>query len=87
MIDQRKLDCFTGGDNEQQRQAFLERAKEFTTSECIGLPYTVNLQVGGIYFVTTNIDVGDGLFNGATGTLVAIENDTRCQQLNEVVAA
>lgn len=38
-----------------------------------GLPYEVHLQVGGEYFVSTNIDVSDGLFNGATGTLKAIE--------------
>ena len=35
--------------------------------------YKVNLQIGGMYFVTTNINVSDGLFNGATGILKAIE--------------
>jgi hypothetical protein len=29
--------------------------------------------VGGVYFITTNVDVADGLFNGSTGTLEKIE--------------
>jgi hypothetical protein len=34
------------------------------------------LQINGEYFVTTNIDVSDGLFNGATGKLKMIEYGT-----------
>lgn len=51
----------------------MEDAKSFKTTDCDGIPYETHLQVGGKYMVTTNIDVSDGLFNGATGTLCHIE--------------
>lgn len=34
------------------------------------------MKVGGLYFVSTNVDVQDGLFNGATGCLRKIEYGT-----------
>jgi hypothetical protein len=46
-----------------------------------GLPYETRLQVDGEYFVSTNIDVQDGLFNGATGTLKMIEYENNNQQI------
>lgn len=66
--------CFITGDGSKyDKLMFEEVAKTFDRKECTGLMYSVNLQVGGMYFVTTNIDVSDGLFNGATGVLRAIE--------------
>lgn len=38
-----------------------------------GIPYQTYLKVGGQYFVSTNIDVSDGLFNGSTGCLKKID--------------
>ncbi len=43
-------------------------------NECDGLRYEVYLKEGAQYFITTNLDVSDGLFNGATGTLMKIEH-------------
>jgi len=48
-------------------------AVNFTTQQSDGIPYQTRLQIGGVYFISTNIDVGDGLFNGATGVLRKIE--------------
>lgn len=46
---------------------------KWTISDSNGLRYNTFLKVGGLYFITTNIDVSDGLFNGSTGLLKAIE--------------
>ncbi len=64
---------------------FHEVAKSFDRKECTGLMYKVNLQVGGLYFVTTNIDVSDGLFNGATGVLKAIEYGVKAGTTDEQI--
>lgn len=63
----------TGSAEKEKREKFLCDAKDFTLQESDGIPYETNLQVGGVYFVTTNIDVSDGLFNGATGILRKID--------------
>ena len=71
------LICFykfkTGKSSIAEKNAFLELAKNFTTQQSDGVPYKTRLQIGGVYFISTNIDVGDGLFNGATGVLKKIE--------------
>ncbi|GFX04698.1 ATP-dependent DNA helicase [Trichonephila clavipes] len=38
-----------------------------------GLPYSLKLAVGYPYMITMNLDVEDGLVNGAIGTLKYIE--------------
>jgi len=40
-----------------------------------GLPYEIVFVQGIFYMITTNIDVSDGLTNGAVGKLVCIERD------------
>jgi hypothetical protein len=62
-----------GSGTQAQRHSLLEFAKKMSPQQSDGLPYTTNLQVGGVYFITTNVDVADGLFNGSTGTLEKIE--------------
>lgn len=52
----------------------LQDAKKLKQNECDGLRYELYLKEGGQYFITTNLDVSDGLFNGATGTLKKIEH-------------
>jgi len=51
----------------------LKKAESFKASDAEGLPYKTHLQIKAEYFVSTNIDVSDGLFNGSTGTLRHIE--------------
>ncbi len=46
---------------------------EWNAQESDGMPYETLLKVGALYFVTTNIDVSDGLFNGALGFLRRID--------------
>jgi hypothetical protein len=54
----------------------LDFAKTFTPQQSDGLPYSTHLQLKGEYFITTNVDVQDGLFNGSTGSLKLIEYGT-----------
>lgn len=76
---------FLGDGTNFDKLAFKETAKTFDRKECTGLMYNVNLQVGGVYFVTTNIDVSDGLLNGATGVLKAIEYGVQASETTETV--
>jgi hypothetical protein len=71
-----KLFCFAGGASEVEKQRWLKVAKTFTAQKADGLPYETRLQINGQYFITTNIDVSDGLFNGATGILKMLEYGT-----------
>ena len=45
-----------------------------------GLPYSLKLAVGYPYMITMNLDVEDGLVNGAIGTLKYIEHLTEDEQ-------
>jgi len=55
------------------REALKLKAQNLTPQQSDGLPYETRLQVGAVYFISTNINVEDGLFNGATGVLKKIE--------------
>lgn len=68
------IDKVARGDyTEFQVKQGLEKAKHLSTQHTHGLPTELKLQVGARYMVTTNIDVADGLFNGATGVLKNID--------------
>lgn len=62
-----------GDYTENQVKRALTKAKELPTQKTHGLPAILKLVVGCRYMVTTNVDVADGLFNGATGILKKIE--------------
>jgi nucleoside-triphosphatase THEP1 len=74
------FDQVQGSGTQYERDSLLEYAKGFSTQESDGMPLQVNLKVGAIYMVSTNVDVPDGLFNGATGTLKLIEYGTTAEQ-------
>lgn len=65
-----------GDYTESQKQWALEKAKNLPAQKTHGLPTLLKLQVGARYIVTTNIDVADGLFNGATGVLQQIDENS-----------
>lgn len=69
----------TGNADIQRRNKFLEDAKTFSQQEMDGIPHQAQLQISGVYMITTNIDVSDGLFNGATGILkkLSMEKELR----------
>lgn len=63
------LDRPEGRCSAKRQQEVIEIGKKLNLQSCDGLRFKVNLKVGAQYFVSTNINVQDGLFNGATGTL------------------
>ncbi|XP_035710253.1 uncharacterized protein LOC110853120 [Folsomia candida] len=72
-------DKIQGSASEADKKRLLEYATTLTAQQSDGLPYQTYLKVGAEYFVGTNVDVQDGLFNGSTGTLKLIEYSTKAQ--------
>jgi DNA replication protein DnaC len=60
-------------DSETDKRQALHNLKDLPAQKTQGLPEILKLQVGVRYMVTSNIDVADGIFNGATGILRMIE--------------
>ncbi|KAL7296885.1 hypothetical protein TKK_0010275 [Trichogramma kaykai] len=60
---------------ELQKQKLLSNMKTKKRQECGGLHYQLQLKLGIKYMITTNINVEDGLVNGAYGTLKWIDYD------------
>jgi hypothetical protein len=61
-----------GKGKEAWRTALLESAANLTSREAMGLPSITKLKVGAKYMMTLNVEVFDGLVNGATGILKKI---------------
>lgn len=57
--------------NKRRDQGKLHK---MTVAETDGLPYLLPLAEGYPYMITSNIDVADGLVNGAMGVLPHIEH-------------
>lgn len=64
------------GLSNESRNRILESVSLFKTTETQGLPGKITLKVSGKYMITVNLDIGDGLVNGATGTLMQVDCDT-----------
>jgi hypothetical protein len=78
---------FKGSGTDLQKQTLLEYAKTLRPQQSDGIPYKTRLQVGGEYFVSTNVDLQDGLYNGSTGGLKLIEYGTTNHQQRIPIAA
>ena len=69
-------DLYTGYRNNAELADARTKLHKMSVSECLGYPYSVQLAVGYPYMVTTNVDVEDGIVNGAIGILKYIERLT-----------
>ena len=67
------------------REKVLSNVKNLKTSETYGLPLQIDLKVGAKYMMTVNLDVEDGLVNGACGQLIMIDYG-KLQKTNETVS-
>lgn len=79
-IDYRAKDIVIGALNKSDKTQALHSLKDLSTQKTYGLPMEVSLQLGVRYMVSTNIDVSDGLFNGASGILRFIEQTNKGPQ-------
>ena len=62
-------DSFAGYKTEEELAKARTELHRMKITECLGFPYSIHLAKGYPYMITSNIDVDDGLVNGAIGTL------------------
>jgi len=67
-------DSFAGYKTEEELAKARKELYRMKITECLGFPYSIRLAKGHPYMITSNIDVDDGLVNGATETLQYIEH-------------
>lgn len=77
-------DAFVGYRNTEQLQSARTKLYKMSVAETSGLPYLLRLAVGMPYIITTNIDVEDGIVNGAIAELKYIEQAEDDPQQNIV---
>ncbi|XP_065077679.1 uncharacterized protein LOC135700938 [Ochlerotatus camptorhynchus] len=68
-------DAFVGYSNVEQLASSRIKLYKMSVVETGCLPYMVRLVVGMPYMVTTNVDVEDGIVNGAIGELQYVEHN------------
>lgn len=73
-------DAFVGYKDVGQLASARTKLYKMSTVETGGLPYLLRLAIGMPYMITTNVDVEDGLVNGAIGELKYIEQNEDEQQ-------
>lgn len=69
------IDIISGCANHEQEVFVRQKLHKMSVIDTGGLPYEIIFVIGKPYIVTTNLDVTDGLANGAVGTLVHIEQN------------
>ena len=67
-------DAFTGYRNSEQLTSARTKLHKMSSVETGGLPYLLRLAINMPYMITTNIDVEDGMVNGAIGELKFVEH-------------
>lgn len=73
-------DVIIGSKTDDQKALFRIKLHKKSVIDTGGMPYQITFVTGKYYLITTNIDVCDGLCNGATGKLVRLESNE-----NEVI--
>ncbi|XP_055623676.1 uncharacterized protein LOC129767083 [Toxorhynchites rutilus septentrionalis] len=68
-------DIFAGYKDAGQLASSRIKLYKMSCVETGGLPYLLRLSIGMPYMVTTNVDVEDGIVNGAIGELKYVEQD------------
>lgn len=77
-------DQYSGHRNAEQLASVRAKVHKLKPDETGGLPYILRLQIGKPYMIRTNIDVIDGLVNGAIGNLRYIERDVETQSVKRL---
>lgn len=68
-------DAFIGCASPEQQANFTQKLHKMSVIDTGSLPYQIIFVINKFYIITTNIDVVDGLANGAVGKLVHIEQN------------
>lgn len=72
-INFKAIDKVVGASNLTDSKQALHALQKMPTDQTYGLPSTISLQKDVRYMVTVNINISDGLFNGASGVLKFVE--------------
>jgi hypothetical protein len=75
-------DIYTGCHNVEQEAFVKQRFHKMSTIDTGGLPYEIIFVLGKYYMLTTNVDVSDGLANGAVGKLCYLYFDRYFSTVN-----
>lgn len=67
------------GQNSTERSRFRENLHKLKPNDTAGLSYEIMFVSNKLYMITTNIDVSDGLVNGAVGNLIHVQFDNDAQ--------
>lgn len=78
-IDSIAIDVISGCTNHEQEANMRQKLHKMSVIDTGGLPYEIIFVIGKPYIITTNIDVVDGLANGAVGNLIHIEQNEENQ--------
>ena len=66
------VDIYSGYSNAEQLAFVRQKLHKMSTIDTGGLPYETVLVIGKLYILTKNIDVSDGLANGAVAKLIRL---------------
>lgn len=72
-VDSIATDSYSGYRTEEERSEVVRKVHRMTARETGGMPYCIKLSKNCPYMLTVNIDVEDGLVNGAIGILRCVE--------------
>lgn len=87
LVDREAVECtavdvYSGYKDNSQLVGARTKVHKMSVVETGGLPYLLRLAVGTPYMLTTNVDVEDGIVNGAIGELMFIEHNEDDPQQN-----
>ncbi|XP_065091288.1 uncharacterized protein LOC135712259 [Ochlerotatus camptorhynchus] len=79
LVDRDAVDCtaddvYSGYKDNSQLAGARTKMHKMSTVETGGLPYLLRLALGAPYMLTTNVDVEDGIVNGAIVELMFVEH-------------
>ncbi|KAL4104804.1 hypothetical protein QTP88_020080 [Uroleucon formosanum] len=84
MIEYVAADHYTGHHTTEQLASARAKVHKLKPDETGSLPYILRLHIGKPYMVTTNVDVLDGLVNGAIGTLRYINRNAETSAIKRL---
>ncbi|XP_043472427.1 uncharacterized protein LOC122505072 [Leptopilina heterotoma] len=67
------IDIVSGAPNFQAKRKALKSVKDLSRMQTYGLPKSLSIKIGARFMITVNIDTSDGVVNGTSGILKAID--------------
>ncbi|XP_054166272.1 uncharacterized protein LOC128963769 [Oppia nitens] len=84
LLSNKAIDDIRGYRDINERQKIIDKIEKLTYQDTNGLMNNISFKIGLKYMITCNVDVSDGLFNGAFGTLMRIDKDKYTSNINTI---